>query len=70
MAQRLRALTTVREGPEFKCQQPHGGTQPSLMGSDGVFEDSYHVLIYIKEINLKKNVNSQKMMKLGSQRRR
>jgi hypothetical protein len=24
-------------GPEFKSQQPHGGSQPSVMGSDGLF---------------------------------
>jgi hypothetical protein len=41
------------KGPEFKFQQPHGGSQPSEMGSDalfrhGVSEDSYSVLIYIK----------------------
>jgi hypothetical protein len=37
------------EGPEFKSQQPHGGSQPSVMGSDAslcVSEDSYSVLIY------------------------
>jgi hypothetical protein len=42
------------EGPEFKSQQPHGGSQPSVMRSDtssGVSEDSYSVLIYN---NLKK----------------
>jgi len=36
-------------GPEFKSQQPHGGSQLSVMGSDavsGVSEDSYSVLIY------------------------
>jgi hypothetical protein len=37
-------------GPEFKSQQPHGGSQPSVMGS-AVSEDSYSVLIYIKKIN-------------------
>ena len=33
--------------PEFKSQQPHGGSQPSVMGSDAsaVSEDSYSVLI-------------------------
>jgi hypothetical protein len=31
-------------GPEFKSQQPHGGSQPSVKGS-GVSEDSYSVLI-------------------------
>jgi hypothetical protein len=38
-------------GPEFNTQQPHGGSQPSLMRSDivfGISEDSYSVLIYIK----------------------
>ena len=37
--------------PELNSQQPHGGPQPSIMGSDalsGVSEDSYSVLIYIK----------------------
>jgi hypothetical protein len=35
------------EGPELKSQQPHGGSQPSVIGS-GVSEDSYSVLTYIK----------------------
>ena len=25
------------EGPEFKSHQPHGGSQPSVMGSDVLF---------------------------------
>jgi hypothetical protein len=25
------------EGPEFKSQQPHGGSQPSVMKSDALF---------------------------------
>jgi hypothetical protein len=38
------------KSPEFKSQQPHGGSQPSLMRSEvvssssGVSEDSYSVL--------------------------
>jgi hypothetical protein len=34
-------------GPEFKSQQPHGGSWPFVMGSDAFFwsEDSYGVLI-------------------------
>jgi hypothetical protein len=24
-------------GPEFNSQQPHGGSQPSVMGSDALF---------------------------------
>jgi hypothetical protein len=34
-AQWLRALTS--RGPEFKSQQPHGGSQPSVMRSDALF---------------------------------
>jgi hypothetical protein len=33
LAQRLRALTA----PEFKSQQPHGGSHPSVMRSDSLF---------------------------------
>jgi hypothetical protein len=40
------------EGPEFNSQQPHGGSQPSIMRSEmpssGVSEDSYSVLTYNK----------------------
>jgi hypothetical protein len=48
------------QGPEFKSQQPLGGSQPLVMRSDflssGVSEDSYRVLIYIYIIiNLLKN---------------
>jgi hypothetical protein len=25
------------KGPEFNSQQPHGGSQPSIMGSDAIF---------------------------------
>jgi hypothetical protein len=35
------------KGPEFKSQQPHGGSQPSIIDltpSPGVSEDSYSVL--------------------------
>ena len=30
-------LTAVPEGPEFNSQQPHGGSQPFVMGSDALF---------------------------------
>jgi hypothetical protein len=37
-AQRLRALAACSSrGPEFNSQQPHGGSQPSVMGSDALF---------------------------------
>jgi hypothetical protein len=35
MAKWLRALTS--EDPEFNSQQPHGGSQPSVMRSDALF---------------------------------
>jgi len=43
-------------GPEFNSQQPHGGSQPSVMGhtSSGVSEDSCSVLTDIKETVFKK----------------
>jgi hypothetical protein len=53
-------------GPKFNSQQPHGGSQPSVMGSDTLFwfvsEDSYRVLIidknkYIFEKKKKKKDN-------------
>ena len=37
------------EGQEFKSQQPHGGSQPSVTRSEsssGVSEDGYSVLTY------------------------
>jgi hypothetical protein len=37
MAQWVRAPDCSSEGPEFKSQQPHGGSQPSVMRSDSFF---------------------------------
>jgi hypothetical protein len=37
MAQRVRAPDCSSEGPEFKFQQPHGGSQPSVTRSDSLF---------------------------------
>jgi hypothetical protein len=37
MAQWVRAPDCSSEGPEFKSQQPHGGSQPSVMRSDFLF---------------------------------
>jgi hypothetical protein len=52
MAQWVRAPDCSSEGPKFKSQQPHGGSQPSVMRSDalssGASEDSYSVLTYNK----------------------
>ena len=50
MAQWVRAPNCSSEGPEFKSQQPHGGSQPSTTrSSSGVSEDSYSVLTYINK---------------------
>jgi hypothetical protein len=52
MAQWVRAPDCSSEGPEFKSQQPHGGSQPSVTRSvtpsSGVSEDSFNVLTYNK----------------------
>jgi hypothetical protein len=37
MAQWVRAPDCSSEGPEFKSQQPHDGSQPSVMKSDALF---------------------------------
>jgi hypothetical protein len=37
MAQWVRAPDCSSEGPEFKSQQPHGGSQPSATRSDSLF---------------------------------
>jgi hypothetical protein len=37
MAQGVRAPDCSSEGPEFKSQQPHGGSQPSVTRSEALF---------------------------------
>jgi hypothetical protein len=37
MAQWVRAPDSSSEGAEFKSQQPHGGSQPSITKSDSLF---------------------------------
>jgi hypothetical protein len=37
MAQWVRAPDCSSEGLKFKSQQPHGGSQPSVMRSDSLF---------------------------------
>jgi hypothetical protein len=37
MVQWVRAPDCSSEGPEFKSQQPHGGSQPSVTRSDSLF---------------------------------
>jgi hypothetical protein len=45
------------EGPEFKSQQPHGGSRPSVMRS-GVSENSYSVFIFKRKKERKKEKNA------------
>jgi hypothetical protein len=33
----VKSTDCFSEGPEFKSQQPHGGSQPSVMRSDALF---------------------------------
>jgi hypothetical protein len=48
----VRSTDCSSVSPEFSSQQPHGGSQPSVMGSDALFwcvsKDSNSVLTYIK----------------------
>jgi hypothetical protein len=37
MAQQLKSTDCSPRGPEFNSQQPHGGSQPSVMESDALF---------------------------------
>jgi hypothetical protein len=44
----IKSTNCSSRGPEFNSQQPHGGSQPPVMGSGalfGVSENSYSVLI-------------------------
>jgi hypothetical protein len=37
MAQQVKSTDCSSKGPEFKSQQPHGGSQPSVMRLDALF---------------------------------
>jgi hypothetical protein len=34
---KIKNTSCFSRGPEFNSQQPHGGSQPSVMGLDGLF---------------------------------
>jgi hypothetical protein len=53
MAQWVRASDCSSEGPKFKSQQPHGGSQPPVMRSDDLFWCAWRQLqcTYIYLIN-------------------
>jgi hypothetical protein len=62
MAQWVRAPDCSSEGPEFKSQQPHGGSQPSIMRSDALFWCLRIATVYLHIINKeikKKNQQQQ-----------
>ena len=46
----VKSTDCFSRGPEFQSQQPHDGSQPSVIRSDALFwyvsEDSYSVLTY------------------------
>ena len=56
MAQGVRAPDCSCEGPEFKSQQPHGGSQPPIMRSDALFWYVWRQL----QCTLKKKKNTPK----------
>jgi hypothetical protein len=48
----IKSTDCSSRGPEFNSQQPHSGSQPSVIRSDALYwyvEESNGVLIYIKE---------------------
>lgn len=51
-------VNSTPRGTEFNSQQPHGGSQPSVTGSD-VSENSDSVLTYIKILKKKKKKRTQ-----------
>ena len=52
----IKSTDCSSRGPEFNSQQPHGGSQPSVMGSDALFWCVWRQLqcTHINKINLKK----------------
>jgi hypothetical protein len=58
-----RSTECSSEGPEFKSQQPHGGSQPSVMRSDVLFWLSKTATVYshitINKSFLKKHMDKE-----------
>lgn len=44
MERAVKSTDYSSEGPEFTSEQPHGGSQTSVMRSSEVYENSYTVL--------------------------
>jgi hypothetical protein len=69
MAQWVRAPDCSSEGPEFKSQQPHGGSQPSVTRSDPpLLECLKTATVYLHIIN--KYIFKKKKEATKSQRNR
>jgi hypothetical protein len=51
------------EGPEFKSQQPHGGSQPSVMKSDSLFS----LLVCLKTATMNLHIIINKSLKKKQQ---
>jgi hypothetical protein len=47
----VKSIDCSSGGPEFKSQQPHGGSQPSVMGSDALFWVLKTATVYVHIIN-------------------
>ena len=62
MAQQVRTPDCSSKGPEFKSQQPHGGSQPSVTGSDAFWPAGIHAdrALIGTEWNLKKDKKAQR----------
>jgi hypothetical protein len=54
MAQQLKSTDCSSEGPEFKSQQPHSGSQPSVMRSHALFWSLKTATVYLHIIILKR----------------
>jgi hypothetical protein len=55
----VKSIDCSSKGPEFNSQQPHGGSQPSVMGSDavsGVSEENYSVHTHNRSLRKKRKV--------------
>lgn len=49
-------------GPEFNSQKPHGGSEPSIVGSDALFWHKVNrALICIKQKNLEKRLRGNQI---------
>jgi hypothetical protein len=48
MAQGIKSTSCSSRGPDFNSQQPHGGSQPSVMSSAALFWPADKILIGVK----------------------